>query len=668
MAISKSLISALFLLAISQMAWAGISGTIQLKDRYYSIDKKLYMTTADTIGIVVTDPDLNTNPSTVQQLYINVKSDVETSGENLLLTESGVNSSIFMAYIPVQNNKTPAGDGMLQAWTGNRMIATYNDVVNEYGSNVNVMDSAVFVNTVLSGSQSGNLTLIKTNSPYVISGNYTIPAGDTLFLQSGVQLLMFQRNRILMYQYGDSIRVYGALLSQGTAADSVVLSVLDTVAPQPADWFGLYVSGGSVTLRHTKLQFAHRALHFHYDYFSGTTQSLVRHCRFSQNDTALYYYNYNSSLIQLTVDSSIFEASHPYRSDYGGLAFYYSMFESSNDSVLIADNLIQYSRRGYYNQSGIEVSGRHNNASAKKMAIRHNVLLGDSSAGYNASGIALRNTDSIKVVSNTISGFNYGLYLYNDVSAADSNTVQNCRINVNNQIDDQLLFATTTLHYNTFGPAYERVIQSYQSYSNELDLDARFNYWGAAMTSEITSSINPKNLSGIYDKWDAPSAGMGYINYSRYLDSQNGTPAPGGNNGWLKLTDVDGYDDSTFLNGETVYLEVTDRDLNNNPSVAQTITITVKSGVESIGETITLTEAGIDTPLFKGSIATEKNNTANLGDHILQIWPGESITASYTDAMNAYGSSIPITRAAQFAPPATLRPTPPGIWPEARIS
>jgi fibronectin type 3 domain-containing protein len=84
-------------------------------------------------------------------------------------------------------------------------------------------------------------------------------------------------------------------------------------------------------------------------------------------------------------------------------------------------------------------------------------------------------------------------------------------------------------------------------------------------------------------------------------------------------------------------IKVIDIDLNQDPTVAETVAVTVSSGTEPYGETVVLTETGPNTSQFVGSISTSPG-PAVAGDGILQTQNGEPLTGTYHDADNGTGS------------------------------
>ena len=92
-------------------------------------------------------------------------------------------------------------------------------------------------------------------------------------------------------------------------------------------------------------------------------------------------------------------------------------------------------------------------------------------------------------------------------------------------------YSSPTIHNNNL---YDN--SSFGLYNGtQNDIDARNNWWGDAAFAEMQAGGNPKNISAIYDVFDEPS--LGTVNYSGWLDAQDGTSAPTGHTGVIYLTD-----------------------------------------------------------------------------------------------------------------------------------
>jgi serine protease AprX len=96
----------------------GISsiGSITLDQTKYLLE--------DTAQVTVQDLDLNTVPTTIQTVNVNVKSTIEPAGETLTLTETGVDTSTFVATIALSATNSI---GVIWVANGNTLTATYND-------------------------------------------------------------------------------------------------------------------------------------------------------------------------------------------------------------------------------------------------------------------------------------------------------------------------------------------------------------------------------------------------------------------------------------------------------------------------------------------------------------------------------------------------------------
>ena len=88
---------------------------------------------------------------------------------------------------------------------------------------------------------------------------------------------------------------------------------------------------------------------------------------------------------------------------------------------------------------------------------------------------------------------------------------------------------------------------------------------------------------------------------------------------------------STFQEGATVGLEVQDNDANRNTTAADTLSVTVTNTVTGETEQVTLTETGVNTNVFRATLATSASNGAGNNNGTLQFRAGDTIRADYTD-------------------------------------
>jgi uncharacterized repeat protein (TIGR01451 family) len=85
--------------------------------------------------------------------------------------------------------------------------------------------------------------------------------------------------------------------------------------------------------------------------------------------------------------------------------------------------------------------------------------------------------------------------------------------------------------------------------------------------------------------------------------------------------------------GDTLYIRVDDGDVNYDNATKQTVTVTLRA-TSGDTATVTLTETGVNTGIFTGSIPTQ-SGAAVANDGILQVTPGATVNAEYIDGIDA---------------------------------
>ena len=88
-----------------------------------------------------------------------------------------------------------------------------------------------------------------------------------------------------------------------------------------------------------------------------------------------------------------------------------------------------------------------------------------------------------------------------------------------------------------------------------------------------------------------------------------------------------------ILPGDTIYIRVTDNDVNYNNATLQTVTVTL-SASSGDNAVVTLTETGVNTGIFTALISS-REAAAVAGDGILQVMPGDAVSAVYIDGLDA---------------------------------
>ena len=108
------------------------------------------------------------------------------------------------------------------------------------------------------------------------------------------------------------------------------------------------------------------------------------------------------------------------------------------------------------------------------------------------------------------------------------------------------------------------------------------------------------------------------------------------------LTGVDGavtVSNVTALGGDLI-VTVTDADLNTNPAVADSVGVDIVNDDTGEVEQIVLTETGANTGVFTATVPTTLASAGANNDGTLNGSDGDSVTASYTDQLDASGATV----------------------------
>ncbi len=235
--------------------------------------------------------------------------------------------------------------------------------------------SFVSAQTSVSGNQSGVWS--KASSPYIVTGNITVPYGDTLFVKAGVKI-----------SFSDYFKftVKGVLLAHGEVSDSILF----TNDNHSVGWGGLRFenSSGVSVLEFCRLEYGKTAASAYPDNHGGAaalinTDVKFFHCLFLSNDAtgdsdgmggAIYAINAGSDT---RFSNSVFMNNHAYGEGgaikfsagvkpaidscsfignnclYGGGAIsFYSTTLPKITNTVFADNYTEYSNGGAVNTLG----------------------------------------------------------------------------------------------------------------------------------------------------------------------------------------------------------------------------------------------------------------------------------------------------------------------------
>jgi len=104
------------------------------------------------------------------------------------------------------------------------------------------------------------------------------------------------------------------------------------------------------------------------------------------------------------------------------------------------------------------------------------------------------------------------------------------------------------------------------------------------------------------------------------------------------FTDASGNTLTSYTTSGPAYVQVIDGDKNTDPLTVQTITAVVTTSTGD-RETVTLTETGVNTGIFRSGPITVNTNTVTQGNNALNIVAGSSLLATYVDAVDSTDTS-----------------------------
>ncbi len=169
------------------------------------------------------------------------------------------------------------------------------------------------------------------------------------------------------------------------------------------------------------------------------------------------------------------------------------------------------------------------------------------------------------------------------------------------------------------------------------------NFYGLVIQSGGTVTLNGNVTST--GSLSVATGTLAIGNYSLYAtgDYSNASLVTKGAGGtifhaadYVRFTDSGGTPVTTFNSGSSVYVEVKDVDRNLDATTAETISVpvTVNAAGGSDSETMTLTETGLATGIFRSAAMSLTSGSVAVGDGILEVSANGVGTVTYTDAQD----------------------------------
>ncbi|MDB2404218.1 T9SS type A sorting domain-containing protein [Schleiferiaceae bacterium] len=457
-----------------------VTGEVSLVDRLG--DDVLSYETGDSVYVLVEDADRNVSTSASDTLTVRLRSDKETTEEALVLTETGVNTGIFSGYMLFDETGSVSADGKLQVDRGDKLVARYRDPSDDFGNVANETSTSFYGLTVVNGgSLLGNTTWNTAGSPYLLTGDITVPNTVTLTIESGVEVRFTPLTDDL--SSGEDVNrieliIEGVLRVKGAQSDTVTFMSNGQV-PASGDWYGIVSTGstGKVLMDYASINHytngvlikggTYNNTHNNSDTISvlntkfygggsainGSSTGSYRPIIFGDNilyECGVYDYSYSSykyysgNRIVSKVDTRSFTVSrvrdgsntvgklyvNDNEFDKGQIYVYNPRASYSSDQygtdVEIKNNILSRGSRG------IEIGYAYNNISTTSLRVNisNNTIIGDKDNLYNHTGVYMESSGNygLKAVieSNTFKSIGRGIYFSSDKSSnavIKSNTI-----------------------------------------------------------------------------------------------------------------------------------------------------------------------------------------------------------------------------------------------------
>ena len=272
-------------LLLFSFIYASETGTIRFTDSA-GADVLTY-NEGNLLYVELTDSDRNADSGSVESITLTVLSETETDGESLSLTETDISSGVFTGSISFEENSPSSGDGLLQVSRGDQLTASYDDPQNGFGNPETVDAYSYYGVSLKSGTLAEDETWDTDGSPYLITGDVTVPNGQSLTIEPGVEVrftpLSDDQSGGQDSNRGE-LRIYGILTAEGTESDSITFTSNST-SPSSGDWYGIYLrdSNSHGSFAYNKNEYTTYGINYYGQYGDSSDTTRIVHSLFQFN-------------------------------------------------------------------------------------------------------------------------------------------------------------------------------------------------------------------------------------------------------------------------------------------------------------------------------------------------------------------------------------------------
>jgi|GEM_PF-2805912 len=554
--------------------------------------------------VTVTDLDLNTNGATAQTVSVQVKNNATGEIEIVTLTETGINTGIFSGTLGSTNNGTAGANnsGNLNVASGNTVTATYTDALTATGA---VNQSATDTKTATAGI-TGTIAL----------GN--IVAGQAITIST----------------------TDADLNTDATTAQTVSVQVKNNATGETE----------TVSLTETGINTG---------IFSGTLGSTNNSTAGANNSGNLNVASGNTVTATytdaLTATGAVNQSATDTKTATAGITGTIAL------GNIVAGQAITITT------TDADLNTDATTAQTVSVQVKNNATGEIETVTLNETGI---NTGIFSGTLGSTNNSTAGANNSGDLNVASGNTVTATytdALTATGAVNQSATDTKTATAGITGTVTLSNIVAGQPTTVTVTDLDLNTN--GA--TAQTISVQVKNNATGEIETVTLTETGINTGIFSGTLGSTNNSTAGGNNSGNLNVasgnTVTATYTDAltatgavnqsatdtktatagitgtialgNIVAGQAITITTTDADLNTDATTAQTVSVQVKNNATGEIETVTLTETGINTGIFSGTLGSTNNGTAganNSGD--LNVASGNTVTVTYTDALTATGA------------------------------
>jgi hypothetical protein len=564
----------------------------------------------DSVRVRVEDRDV-AGATSVEGMVVNRSDPTET--EHVVLVPAAAPDSIFRCSLPIQPPPASPDNGIVEASAGDTLEFHFVEEADSAGGSAERVALVNYRGTAVSGQQTGTWTA--ADAPFLLYGDVTVPAGQTLTIEPGVAVKALPNQDASgsgLHESKVELVVHGALIAEGTETDSILM-----ISSSPTGGLGVWggvradegaslrmaharVSGAAVgvaalgadvTLRDVTLSgnglASSRALYCQAPPIPHRSAAALAGSLGAETACGLYIEACESDTIAgcavgptegygiFCVSSTpVFAECSVYSSTLDGAVFYQSF--ATVEGCRIRHN----GQDGLYLlESATVVTGSlvlDNGWAGLDAAFGSDTVLCSGFVGNTLRGVLLYQETDVLIRGSGFANNQIGIAVQGEQSPADlrwNSLVNNAEAGVHVAYGASPRVCCSNLYANG---GYEIELGDY----GWTDVSADSNWWGRTTTAAMESGAD--SIDGIWDWWDDPA--LGEVQFRPWLTAQEvqGPHEPDSTE-IVALTLAAGA-------GDTILISVAVQAFSLDPGMLDYCTVQMWSDDDSLGIVVALPE------------------------------------------------------------------------------